>query len=49
MPTFDFDAAMTRATRKKVEHSSSRPVRTMWIQHDPPTNAALKKAPQYYD
>ena len=21
----------------------------MWIQHDPPTYARLKKAPQYYD
>jgi hypothetical protein len=22
---------------------------TMWIQHDPVTNAPLRKAPEYYD
>lgn len=49
VPTFDFDAAMTRATRKKVEQFLQQTGATLWIQHDPPTNASLKKAPQYYD
>jgi hypothetical protein len=40
---------MTRATRKKVDAFTTQTGATMWIQHDPPTNAALKKAPQYYD
>ncbi len=49
VPTFEFDAAMTRATRRKVEEFLKRTGATLWIPHDPPTYAALKKAPQYYD
>ena len=49
VPTFDFDAAMTRATRKKVDQFLEQTSATLWIQHDPPTYAPLKKAPQYYD
>jgi glyoxylase-like metal-dependent hydrolase (beta-lactamase superfamily II) len=49
VPTFEFDGPMTRATRKKVEAFVEQTGATMWIQHDPPTNAALKKAPDYYD
>ncbi|HMH28015.1 MAG TPA: N-acyl homoserine lactonase family protein [Steroidobacteraceae bacterium] len=49
VPTFDFDAAMTRATRKKVDQFLEQTGATLWIQHDPPTYAPLKKAPRYYD
>lgn len=49
VPTFDFDGAMTRATREKVELFLKQTGATLWIQHDPPTYATLKKAPQYYD
>jgi N-acyl homoserine lactone hydrolase len=49
VPTFDFDAAMTRATRAKTEAFLKQTGAVMWIQHDPNTNAALRKAPQYYD
>jgi N-acyl homoserine lactone hydrolase len=49
VPTFDFDAAMTRATRKKVAEFVRQSGATVWIQHDPATNAPLKKAPQYYE
>jgi N-acyl homoserine lactone hydrolase len=49
VPTFDFNGAMTRATREKVELFLKQTGATLWIQHDPPTNATLKKAPQYYD
>ena len=49
VPTFDFDASMTRATRKQVDEFLKQTGATMWIQHDPPTYAALKKAPRYYD
>jgi N-acyl homoserine lactone hydrolase len=49
VPTFDFDAAMTRASRAKVEAFLRGNRAEMWIQHDPPTNAKLRKAPQYYD
>jgi glyoxylase-like metal-dependent hydrolase (beta-lactamase superfamily II) len=49
VPTFDFDAAMTRATRKKVDAFLKQSGAKMWIQHDPATYAPLKKAPEYYD
>jgi N-acyl homoserine lactone hydrolase len=49
VPTFDFDPALTRASRRNVEEFLKRSGATMWIQHDPATNANLKKAPQYYD
>jgi len=49
VPTFDFDAAMTRATRTKTDDFVKKTGATLWIQHDPLTNATLKKAPQYYD
>lgn len=49
VPTFDFDAAMTRATRQKVEAFLRETGARLWIQHDPATHAGLKKAPQYYD
>lgn len=49
VPTFDFDAAMTRATRVKTEQFLNDSGAKMWIQHDPPTNANLRKAPEFYD
>ncbi len=49
VPTFDFDAAMTRATRQKVEAFLRATGARMWIQHDPATYAGLKKSPEYYD
>jgi N-acyl homoserine lactone hydrolase len=49
VPTFDFDAAMTRATRKRVDAFIKQSGAKAWIQHDPATNAPLKKAPQFYD
>ena len=49
VPTFDFDAAMTRASRKRVDEFVKQTGATLWIQHDPATNAPLKKAPQYYE
>lgn len=49
VPTFDFDAAMTRASRERVEQFLRDTGAKMWIQHDPPTYAALKKAPEFYD
>jgi N-acyl homoserine lactone hydrolase len=49
VPTFDFDAALTRQTRVKTEKFLHQTSATMWIQHDPPTYARLKKSPQDYD
>ena len=44
-----FDADVTRATRINTEAFLTETGAQMWIQHDPPTNAKLKKAPEYYD
>jgi glyoxylase-like metal-dependent hydrolase (beta-lactamase superfamily II) len=49
VPTFEFDAAMTRASRARVESFLRENHAEMWIQHDPPTNAKLRKAPGFYD
>jgi glyoxylase-like metal-dependent hydrolase (beta-lactamase superfamily II) len=49
VPTFDFDAATTRATRKRVEAFIRQTHATAWIQHDPATYAPLKKAPAFYE
>jgi len=49
VPSFDFDAVLTRATRVNTEAFLQDTGAQMWIQHDPPTNAKLKKAPEYYD
>ena len=49
VPSFDFDAAMTRATRKNVDAFVRQTGAQAWIQHDPATYAPLKKAPQFYD
>ncbi len=49
VPTFDYNADMTRATRRKVDEFLVTTHATMWIQHNPATNATLKKAPEYYE
>ena len=49
VPTFDFDAAMTHATRKKVDEFVKHAGARLWIQHDPATYALLKHAPLYYE
>jgi glyoxylase-like metal-dependent hydrolase (beta-lactamase superfamily II) len=49
VPTFDFDLAMTRETRRKTEAFLKKTGATMWIQHDPATYVPLRKAPQYYE
>jgi glyoxylase-like metal-dependent hydrolase (beta-lactamase superfamily II) len=49
VPTFDFNAAMTRETRKKTDQFLTDSRAQMWIQHDAPTYATLKKAPDFYE
>jgi N-acyl homoserine lactone hydrolase len=49
VPTFDFSADMTRATRRRVEEFLKTNHAAMWIQHNPATYATLKKAPEYYE
>ena len=49
VPTFDADGEQTRRSRANIEKFLQDSGAEMWIQHDPPTYARLRKAPQYYD
>ncbi len=49
VPTIDFDPAQTRTSRAAIDAFLERTHAQLWIQHDALANAALKKAPQYYD
>ncbi len=49
VPTFEFDAEQTKASRADVEAFLKRKGATLWIQHDLVAHRKLKKAPEYYD
>jgi N-acyl homoserine lactone hydrolase len=49
VPTFEFNAEQTRATRKTLETFLRQTGAQLWIQHDLETNAGRKKAPAYYE
>jgi N-acyl homoserine lactone hydrolase len=49
IPTFEFDAEQSRASRAKVEEYLEDTGATLWIEHDIATHAALPKAPAYVD
>jgi glyoxylase-like metal-dependent hydrolase (beta-lactamase superfamily II) len=49
VPTFEFDPRQTRQTRKAIEAFLTNSGAQLWIQHDLTSNAALKKAPNFYE
>ena len=49
VPTFDVDAALTRRTRTALDAFLKKSRAQLWIQHDFMANAAVKKAPAFYD
>ena len=49
VPTFEFDANMTRATRVAVEVFLKKSGAQLWIQHDVKANAELEKEPEFYE
>lgn len=49
LPTFEFDAEETRASRRAIEAFVERKDAELWIQHDLVAHRKLKKAPEYYD
>jgi N-acyl homoserine lactone hydrolase len=49
IPTTEFNAEQTVASRAAVEAFLKKTGAQLWIQHDFTANAKLKKAPQYYD
>jgi len=48
-PAFDFDQKQSAETRAAVEQFLRESDAQLWIQHDFPSNANLKKAPLYYE
>ena len=49
VPGFDFNQDQTRAARADIDAYLKKHKAQMWIEHDVPTNATLKKAPEYYE
>ena len=49
IPTTEFDAGQTVASRAAIEAFIKQTGAQLWIQHDLPANAKLKKSPAYYD
>lgn len=49
VPTFEFDAAQSRASRAKVLAYLEATDGTLWIEHDIATHAALAHAPDFVD
>jgi glyoxylase-like metal-dependent hydrolase (beta-lactamase superfamily II) len=49
VPTFEFDAAATRASRQRVQNHLADNGARMWIEHDIATHARLPFAPGYIE
>jgi glyoxylase-like metal-dependent hydrolase (beta-lactamase superfamily II) len=49
VPTTEFNAAQTVASRAAVEAFLKKTGAQLWIQHDYTANAKLKKAPEFYE
>ena len=49
LPTFEFSEDQTRAARDAVDVFLQRMRAQLWIQHDLPAHAKLRKAPAFYD
>jgi len=49
VPTFDADGAQNRRARTAIDAFVKKNNAQLWIQHDFKGNAALKKAPAFYD
>jgi glyoxylase-like metal-dependent hydrolase (beta-lactamase superfamily II) len=49
VPTFEYDAAQSRASRAKVEQYLKDTGATLWIEHDIATHAELPRAPRFVD
>jgi N-acyl homoserine lactone hydrolase len=49
VPTFEFSAEQSRASRQKIEAFIKTTGAELWIEHDKATHAKLPKAPAYLD
>ena len=48
-PTFEFNVEQSAASRARMDDFLKQTGAQLWIEHDKPTHATLKKAPAYYD
>jgi len=48
-PTFEFNVEQSAASRARMDDFMKTTGAVMWIEHDIPTHARLKKAPAYYE
>jgi glyoxylase-like metal-dependent hydrolase (beta-lactamase superfamily II) len=48
-PTFEFDAAQSKASRAKIEQLVKDTGAELWIEHDIATHASLPRAPQFVE
>jgi glyoxylase-like metal-dependent hydrolase (beta-lactamase superfamily II) len=49
VPTFEFSAEQSRASRAMIEDYIKKTNTQLWIEHDFAANAKLKKSPAYYE
>ena len=49
IPTFEFNAEQSKASRARVEQYLKDNNAMLWIEHDLATHAALPKSPAYVD
>ncbi|WP_428097356.1 N-acyl homoserine lactonase family protein [Candidatus Rariloculus sp.] len=49
VPTFEFDAEQTHASRAKIQAFLEMTGGTLWIEHDIATHAQLPRSPEYVD
>jgi hypothetical protein len=49
IPTFEFNAEQSTASRKKVETFIKQNKAELWIEHDIATHATLPKAPAFVE
>jgi len=49
VPTFEFDAAASRASRERIRQFLRATGATLWIEHDKATHARLPLAPEYLE
>ena len=49
VPTFEFNAEQTRATRVAIDAFLKKTASQLWIQHDFNGNAKLTKSPHFYE
>jgi N-acyl homoserine lactone hydrolase len=49
IPTFEFNAEQSRASRAKIQAFVKQAGAKLWIEHDMATHAPLPKAPKYLE